>query len=291
MDQMLSFLRDNNYLIDVIGLKNGEIDGFSSAKNYRNNSLTWIKNQENADLYNGEISVCIIPQNVNFDAKTIIVCNNPKAAFFSAVEHFWGTKENEGGVGQGTIIGNNVTIGKNVSIGNNCSITGNVSIGAQTIIGDNVVIRNNVKIGERCVVQSLTVIGEDGFAYSEDANHFKTMIKHYGGVIIGDDVFIGSHVNIARGTIDNTVIESGVKIAPSSHIGHNNYIEHNSTVICSQLYGSGHMGKNSYIVASVLRNQCSIGNNSMIGMGSVVTKDIEEHKLAFGTPAKVIKDI
>ena len=39
------------------------------------------------------------------------------------------------------------------------------------------------------------MIGEDGFGAYETENHRKVMIKHYGGVTIGDDVYIGSHVD------------------------------------------------------------------------------------------------
>ena len=115
------------------------------------------------------------------------------------------------------------------------------------------------------------------------------MIKHYGSVRIGDDVFIGSHVNIARGTIDDTVIHSGVKIAPTTHIGHNNIVGENATIICSQLFGSVCTGEDAYITSSVVRNQCKVGKNTMIGMGSVVTKDIMDNNVAIGSPARVIR--
>ena len=64
----------------------------------------------------------------------------------------------------------------------------------------------------------------------------------------------------------------------------------NATVICSQSYGSVEIGENAYIAGSIIRNQCSIGKNTIIGMGSVVTKDIEPNKIAMGIPAKVTKD-
>lgn len=151
------------------------------------------------------------------------------------------------------------------------------------------VIRNKVKIGQRCHIQALPVIGEDGFGYSENKQHEKTMIKHYGGVYIGNDVFIGTHVNIARGTIDDTIISDGVKIAPSTHIGHNNIIGKDTTVICSQLYGSVQIGDDSYIVGSIVKNQCKIGDQTLIGMGTVVTKDVASNQVAVGIPAKVIR--
>ena len=145
-------------------------------------------------------------------------------------------------------------------------------------------------IGKRCYIQAGVVIGEAGFGYAEDSNHNKTMVKHHGGVQIGNDVFVGSHVNIARGTIDDTIIGDGVKIAPSTHIGHNNVVGANATVICSQLYGSVKIGDNAYIVGSIVRNQSVIGDNVMVGMGSVVTKDIPENKVVIGSPARVIRD-
>ena len=115
-------------------------------------------------------------------------------------------------IGEYTYIGPNVILGENVRIGNNCSISGQVNIGKDTVISDNVVIRNKVTIGEKCHIQALSVIGEDGFSYTEDADHNKTMVKHHGGVQIGNNVFIGTHVNIARGTIDDTCISDGVKL-------------------------------------------------------------------------------
>ncbi len=290
LSQIIKYLEDNKYLVDIIGEKNCIIDGFSSANKYKRNSLTWIKDDANAKKIVNELDVCIAPIGVMPKAKTVLICNNVKAAFFATLEHFFYKKPDSNTVGENTVIGNQVQIDDDVVIGNNCSIIGEITIGSGTVISDNVVIKNRVSIGSNCEIQALTVIGEDGFAYSEDANHKKDMIKHYGGVTIGNNVFVGSHVNIARGTIDDTVIEDGVKISPSSHIGHNNYIEKDSTIICSQLYGSAHMGENSYIVASVLKNQTQIGNNTMIGMGSVVVKSIEDNKVAYGIPAAVKKD-
>lgn len=116
------------------------------------------------------------------------------------------------------------------------------------------------------------------------------MVNHFGGVNIGNDVFIGSHVNIARGTLDDTIIGNGVKIAPSTHIGHNNIIGDNTAIICSTLYGSVKTGEKSYITASTVENQMTIGDNTVIGMGSVVTRPIGDNVIAYGIPAKTVKE-
>lgn len=285
------YLNDKKLKFDIIGDKEKLIWGFSSLENYQAGTLTWVKSDKNLLTESKNISVCVIQKSVEVAAEVKIISENSKEVFFSILERFWGDRdENDLALGEGSIIGKDVQLGEGVRIGCNCSIIGKVRIGSGTIIGDNVVIRNRVEIGQNCVIQSLSVIGEDGFGYSESENHVKTMIKHFGGVVIEDNVFIGSHTNIARGTIDNTIIKKGVKIAPSTHIGHNNYIGENAVIVCSKLFGSVKIDKNSYISSSIIRNQLKIGENVIIGMGSVVTHDIPDNKVALGEPARVIRE-
>lgn len=111
----------------------------------------------------------------------------------------------------------------------------------------------------------------DGFGSVVDSRTGeKKMVEHFGGVKIGNGVFIGSHVNIAQGTIDSAVIGGGVEIVPSIHIGHNNVVGNNATIICPALYGSVKTGAGFYITASAIQNQTEIGENKVMGMGSVV---------------------
>ena len=49
-------------------------------------------------------------------------------------------------------------------------------------------------------------------------------------------------------------------------------------------------GENVYITASTIRNQTIIEKNSMVGMGSVVTKNIGENQVVVGMPSKKIRD-
>lgn len=289
--EIAAFLAERGFDFRIIGEETCSVQGFSSLNNYKENTLTWIKSEKNWNQDVKNIRLIVVQEGVDIPLKNQIISKDSKAVFFSIIEHFFEEDNDiQRCIGENTVIGKNVTLGKNVKIGHNCSITGRVCIGDDTTICDNVVIKNNVVIGKNCYIQSLSVIGEDGFGYSEDSDHKKAMVKHHGGVYIGNDVFIGSHVNIARGTIDDTYISDGVKIAPSTHIGHNNYIGQDATLICSQSYGSVHIGANAYVVGSIIRNQCVVGDNTMIGMGSVVTKDIPDNKVAIGIPAKIIKE-
>lgn len=284
------FLHDKKFVFELEGDRGNIVSGFSSLGKYQEKTITWSKSQQNISN-NLDIAACVVQKGVEIKAKVKIVSENSKAIFFSIIEEFWGDEnERDNAIGEGSIIGKNVRMGNGVQIGCNCSIIGNIYIGDRTIIGDNVVIKNRVEIGNDCTIQSLVVIGEDGYGYSEDEKHVKTMIKHFGGVVIEDDVFIGSHTNIARGTIDNTIVKKGVKIAPSTHIGHNNYIGENAAVICSNLFGSVKTGNNSYVSSSTVRNQIKIGENVIVGMGSIVTKDIPDNKVVVGSPAHIIRE-
>lgn len=290
VEEILNWLTRQGYEYLFNGDGQTEIGGFSSLSNYKARSLTWIKKEEN---YNGlnrpkDISCAVIQEGVHVDFENAVITDRSKEVFFAILHEFWGEKKKEGFIGKGTVISDKAVIDPTVTIGCNCSIVGDVVIGAHTMIEHNVVIQGNVKIGEGCYIQSEAVIGVDGFGYSKDsATGEKRMVEHFGGVAIGNDVFIGSHVNIARGTIDDTVIGNGVKIAPSTHVGHNNVLGYNATIICSTLYGSVKIGTGSYITASTIQNQVEIGEHTVIGMGSVVMKPVGDNVIAYGIPAKV----
>ena len=162
-----------------------------------------------------------------------------------------------------------------------------ITIGDDTVIWNSVVLLNRVTVGSRCDIHSGAVIGHDGYAYTEDAGHHKVMVKHFGGVSIGNDVLIGENVCISRGTIDDTVLEDGVKIDALGHIAHNCWFGRNAAmpVPCS-VSGSVHVGENAYLAGDIIRNQCTIGENAFVGLGAVVVKDVAPGQTVVGNPAK-----
>jgi UDP-3-O-[3-hydroxymyristoyl] glucosamine N-acyltransferase len=287
IEDILSYLDEKEFVYEYRGDGTVAVMGFSALSQYKEDTITWVKT---LSKWTGDetITLAVVQKGVSVPIKNQILCENSKEIFFHILENFWDESENNEFIGKNSVIGENVVIGKNVRIGNNCSITGYVEIGDNTHISDNVVIKNNVRIGKSVCIQASSVIGEDGFGYYEDEYRNKTMIKHHGGVIIGDNVFIGSHVNISRGTLADTVIGNGVKISSSVMISHNDYIGNNTTVIGSYIYGSAEIGDNAYIVGSIVRNQSHVGANSNIGMGSVVWKNIDDNCIVQGSPAKVI---
>lgn len=291
--EILDFLKGNNISFIFTGDQAATVEGFSSLTRYKPGSFTWIKTQKNIpeDLDLSQIALTFISENVATGAApNVIRTPESKHAFFSTIEHFYAREEERSPIGQFTYISPKVKLGKNIRIGHNCTLDGDITIDDGTTIWNNVVIINQVHIGKNCDIHSGAVIGHDGFGFTEDANHRKTMVKHFGGVTIGDNVLVGDNVCICRGTIDDTVLESGVKVDNLSHIAHNCVLEADVALAfpCS-LGGSTHIGRNGYIAGAIVRNQCKIGENAFVGMGAVVVKDVAPGETVVGNPAKPLK--
>ena len=205
LQEIEAFLKQEKLEYRVQAAGEVAVQGFSSLDHYQPGTLTWIKSADRWKEGLLEIALCIVQEGVELPLPNQIICHNSKAVFFSLIEHFFAVQEEEEPIGRNTVIGPHVRLGSNVRIGHNCSITGDVIIGDDTVISDNVVIKNKVRIGKRCTIQALTMIGEDGFGAYEEENHRKVMIRHYGGVTIGDDVFIrtdySDRISFAMATI------------------------------------------------------------------------------------------
>lgn len=290
VSEILRFLREEGVPFTFRGDETAEVEGFSSLEHYRPGSFIWIKAAKNIPegVDFGQAALAVVSEGVEAGgAPNVLRTAESKRAFFSAVEHFYGQAEKRPAVGRFTYISPRVKLGKDVRIGHNCTLDGDITVGDGTVIWNNVVIVNRVTIGEGCTICSGTVIGHDGFSYTEDAEHRKTMVKHFGGVTIGDRVTILENCSVSRGLIDDTVIGDGTKIDAEVRVGHNCVIGEDSVFICgSQLYGSCRFGKNSYFASGVIRNQTSVGDNGFVGMGAVVVRDVAPGETVVGNPAR-----
>lgn len=290
ISSILDFLKAESIPFSFIGNSTECVDGFSSLARYKSGSFTWVKSAKNIpegfDL--NQTALIFLAEGIGIcPSSNIIRTPESKRAFFSTIEHFYAQEEERPAVGQFTYISPRVTLGKNVRIGHNCTLDGDITIGDGTIIWNNVVIINRVQIGKNCDIHSGAVIGHDGFGYTEDDAHKKTMVKHFGGVLIGDDVLVSDNVCICRGTIDDTVIASGTKIDNLSHIAHNCILEEGVALAYPcRLGGSTHIMQNGYLSGATTRNQSVIGKCAVIGLGAVVVKDVDSGLTVVGIPAK-----
>jgi UDP-3-O-[3-hydroxymyristoyl] glucosamine N-acyltransferase len=182
-------------------------------------------------------------------------------------------------IGKNCEIGNFVIVGENCVIGNDCRIHDRVSIGS------------NCRLGNNCVIQSGVTIGEDGFSYERYDSGELEQFPHFRAVIIGDNVEISSNVNIARGSLTDTIIGSGTKIDALVHIAHNVRIGRNC-----QLTGGTVIGGSTVIgdscwtgLNSTLKDHARLGDNVIVGAGACVISNIPDGEIVAGVPAKSIK--
>lgn len=219
--------------------------------------------------------------------QTIIFTDAPKESFICILNKLF-VRKAPAGIHPTAIIDAEAKIGTQVSIGAYCVI-GKCEIGDQTIIHSHCVIHDQSILGKRIVIKSHTTIGSDGFGYSKalDGNYIK--FPHLGGVILEDDVEVGSNTCIDRGTLGNTRIGANSKIDNLVHVAHNVQLGKNCLVIANVLIGgSTVLGDNCWIAPSAtLRDGLKIVSGVTIGMGALVTKDLDVPGIYMGSPAKL----
>ena len=264
--------------------ENNKITSICSLNDTENYCLTFSKNQH---VDEKKITViCDETQIENKNENGYILSSDPRYDFVRALSYLkiengfatWNTE---------SIIHPTTSIGKNVVIESGCSI------GSNTTIEANTVIHQGTRIGMNCLIRSGANIGGDGFGFVRDQTGRLLRFIHLGGVKIGNEVEIGALNSIARGTLNDTIIENGVKTDNLVHIAHNCHIGCNSLITaCVELSGGVIVGKNVWIGpnSSVLE-KIKIGDNAFIGIGSVVTKDVDPSIAVAGNPSRRIKRV
>lgn len=288
--ELYNFMKRFGNDVSLVGDEEAKITGISSLANYKEGSLTWIK--PGTDIGENQkvaLTAVVLSKEIDVSASVKFYVNNPKFFFFKAAELLVGSSNNAV-IAPSAVLSESAKIGKGVSIGPYSCIGKNTVIGENTQIGSHVIIENDVIVGNNCCIKSGAIIGGKGFGYSKvDDLYFP--IPHYGGIVIGNYVDIGSNTCIDKGTLDNTIIKDGVKIDNLCHIAHNVIIEENCCIVANTtIGGSVKISKGSYVgISASIQNQKKIGTGSIVGMGAVVTKDVlENHVVAF-SPARVIR--
>ena len=161
-------------------------------------------------------------------------------------------------IGANSVIGENVVIGPGTYVGPGCIIEANAVVGSHCRLYANVTLMERVEIGMRVLLHPGVVIGADGYGIANDSGRW-LKIPQLGNVIIRDDVEIGANATIDRGSLENTVIENGVKIDNQVQIGHNTRVGEHTAI-------AG---------AAVVAGSVTIGRRCMIGGASAITGHIE----------------
>jgi len=166
-------------------------------------------------------------------------------------------------------------IGEDSEIGAHCVIGARVRIGAQARLAAQVVIGHDCTLGARCIIHSGAVVGADGFGFApQQGQWLKT--EQLGAVRIGDEVEIGANTCIDRGTLDDTVLEDGVKLDNLIQIAHNVRIgAHSALAGCVGVAGSAQIGAHCTIGGgSGVLGHLRLADHVHISAATLVTRSI-----------------
>ncbi|MEE9435906.1 MAG: UDP-3-O-(3-hydroxymyristoyl)glucosamine N-acyltransferase [Candidatus Adiutricales bacterium] len=203
-------------------------------------------------------------------------------------------------LGDDVIIGDWCYIGKDVRIGSGSRIYPQVFVDDNVVLGDGctiypqVVLFRDTVLGNRVIIHSGAVIGDDGFGYNQvpDTNRnrlFHLKNEHVGGVLIGDDVEVGSQVCIDRALAHQTIIGAGTKIDNLTQVGHNVKIGRDSIIVRASLAGSSQVGDKSFVLATKVSHGARIGDGA-ITLGGDVISDIPDGQNSWaGTPVQPLE--
>jgi acetyltransferase-like isoleucine patch superfamily enzyme len=149
---------------------------------------------------------------------------------------------------------NNVKLGKDVKIFDFVNLYG-CSIDDNTKIGTFVEIQKNASVGKNCKISTHTFICE--------------------GVHIEDNVFIGHNVTFINDKYPRSTNEDGSM-----------QDENDWKVVETYIKKGASIGSSSTILCGV-----TVGENSIVGAGAVVTKDVPSNTIVAGVPAKIIRKV
>jgi acetyltransferase-like isoleucine patch superfamily enzyme len=145
-----------------------------------------------------------------------------------------------------------VKLGKDVRLSNFINLYG-CEIGDETKIGAFVEIQKNARVGRRCKISSHTFVCE--------------------GVLIEDNVFIGHGVTFINDSYPrSTTAEGELQTEKDWHV-------EPTVVRRGASIGSG----------STILSKVTVGENAIVGAGSVVTRDVPANVIVAGNPAKILR--
>jgi acetyltransferase-like isoleucine patch superfamily enzyme len=147
-----------------------------------------------------------------------------------------------------------VKLGKDVKLSKFINLYG-CEIGDETKVGAFVEIQKNARVGKRCKISSHTFVCE--------------------GVTIEDEVFIGHNVAFINDIYPRATVAGGGLQTESDWRVETTLVKKGASI------GSG-----ATILAKIV-----IGENAIVGAGSVVTKNVAANTVVAGNPAKFLRTL
>jgi acetyltransferase-like isoleucine patch superfamily enzyme len=151
-------------------------------------------------------------------------------------------------------IADDVKLGKNVRLSRFINLYG-CEVGDETKIGAFVEIQKNAIVGRRCKISSHTFVCE--------------------GVTIEDNVFVGHGVTFINDPYPRATKDDGELQTEKDWSVERTVVKRGASI------GSG----------STILSNLVIGENSIVGAGSMVTRDVPPNSIVAGNPAKILRSI
>lgn len=280
-----------------------EIKAPSALANAEVGALSFLQDKRRkSDLEGSKATACLVTDRLApavGEQKIIpILSASPRAHFARMCEKLVSAEtqnkdqniSSEAEVHPTAIIGPGVHLAKGVKIGPFSVLGHGVSVGENTEVGPHVTL-SFCEIGKNCRIKAGAVIGGAGFGVAKDELGLIN-IPHFGRVLLGDRVSVGSQTCIDRGQLGDTTLGDDVKVDNLVQIAHNVKIGDGSMLAGHVgVSGSCIIGKNVQMGGNVgLADHLNIGDNVMIAARAGVMHDIPAGEAWSGIPAMPIRE-
>jgi len=266
------------------------IEGVSTADQPRPHTLAFVVKwtpERQLAVTQAATTLFLLPLDAPAELPNGIRVSSPRLDFARVGVEFFSDKPAPG-IHPTAVVSPSATISASAHIGPYAVIEDRVQVGDGSVIGPHVTLERGVRVGRNSAIGSHTCVGSAGFGFEREADGTAYRLAHLGSVVIGDDVEIGAHVTISRGTIEDTVIGNGAKIDNHVFIAHNARIDDDVFLIAGALIcGSAHIQARSWVApGAVVKNKVTVGADATVGLGAVVVRDVPDGVTVAGVPAK-----
>ena len=159
-------------------------------------------------------------------------------------------------------------------------------VGEGCDIHPSVVLAPGVVVGSRVHIGPGSILGQPGFGWVATDRGLRH-VPQLGGVVVEDDVWIGSLTTVDAGTLGPTRVRRGARIDSQVHVGHNADVgEH--AVLCGKvgLAGSVKIGRGAVLGGAVgVGDHVRVGDGAKVAGGSGVIGDVPAGSEYAGYPA------
>lgn len=217
----------------------------------------------------------------------------------------------------------NLTLGRHVELGSGVLLGANVTIAEGSIVGDGCVVEHNAFLGK------LPRLARTSTASRVPPPPLRlgarvtvcTGAVVYAGAVLADEVVVGDHAQVRERTTIGpgsvvgraSSIDNDVSIGARVKVQTNVYLTANSVVEDDVFVGPGVTTTNDHTMfrhgpdhvlrGATLRRACrvgggavllpgvEIGEESFVGAGAVVTRDVPPRSLVVGSPARELRRV